>query len=131
MRQILTILTLGLSLLTLSLGGSNAFAGEVSRALFTTAIEDREPVIAIDSISSNSFSSLSFFTELNDFQGSSITHQWVYNDKVMFEKSFDVSGARWRVWTSKTFLPGWTGTWTVNVLDDERSILTSKSFEYH
>lgn len=130
MRQILTLLTLGLSLLSLSLGASNAFAGEVSRALFTTAIEDREPVMAVDSISSNSFTSLSFFTELSDFQGSNITHQWTYNDKVMFEKSFDVNGARWRVWTSKTFLPGWTGTWTVNVLDDDRSVLTSKSFEY-
>jgi len=24
----------------------------------------------------------------------------------------------------------WIGTWTVNVLDDERTVLTSKSFEY-
>ncbi len=127
MRQILTFLTLGLSI---SLGISNAFAGEVSRALFTTAIEDREPVMAVDSISSSSFTSLSFFTELNDFQGSTISHQWVYDDKIMFEKSFTVNGARWRVWTSKTLLPTWTGTWTVNVIDDDRSVLTSKFFEY-
>ncbi len=130
MRQIQSLLILGLSLLSLSPGAGNAFAGEVSRALFTTAIQDREPVMAVASINSSSFSSLSFFTELSDFQGSNITHQWIFNDKVMFEKSFDVNGARWRVWTSKTFLPGWTGTWTVNVLDDDRSVLTSKSFEY-
>ena len=125
MRQILNFI-----LITLVFTIGSAHAGEVSRAVFTTAISDREPVIAVDSISSNSFSSLSFFTELKDLQGHNITHQWVFNGDVMFEKSFEVNGARWRVWTSKTFLPGWTGTWTVNVLDDDRSVLTSKSFEY-
>ena len=48
----------------------------------------------------------------------------------MFEKTFEVKGARWRVWTSKTLLPSWTGTWTVKVLDTDRTELTSKSFEY-
>ena len=119
-----------LFMLAISLMASNAFAGEVSRAVFTTAIEDREPVMAVDSVSSSAFSAISFFTELNDFQGHNITHQWVFGDKVMFEKTFEVKGARWRVWTSKTFLPGWNGTWTVNVLDDDRSVLTSKNFEY-
>lgn len=117
-------------MLSTTLFAANAYSGEVSRAMFTTAVEDREPVMAVDSISSAAFKSISFFTELNDMQGHNITHQWVYNDNVMFEKSFEVDGARWRVWTSKTLLPGWTGVWTVNVLDDDRSVLTSKSFEY-
>jgi hypothetical protein len=67
---------------------------------------------------------------LSDLSGHNITHQWTYNDKVMFEKTFEVKGARWRVWTSKTLVPSWTGTWTVNVLDDDRAVLNSKSFEY-
>jgi len=109
---------------------SSSLAGEVSRALFTIGIDDREPVIMVDSIDSSSYSSISFFTELNDLSGHNITHQWIHNDKVMFEKTFEVKGARWRVWTSKTLVPSWIGTWTVNVLDDERTVLTSKSFEY-
>jgi hypothetical protein len=110
--------------------GSSAFAGSVSRASFTIGVDNREPVIMVDSISSDSYDSISFFTELTDFGGSSVTHQWMYNDKVMFEKTFDVGGARWRVWTSKTLIPSWTGTWTVNVLDTDRSFLERKSFEY-
>ena len=125
MRKILQLLMLSMSLIA-----TGAYSGEVSRAVFTTSIEDREPVIAVDSISSSAFSSISFFTELNDLQGHNITHQWIFNDKVMFEKSFEVNGDRWRVWTSKTFLPGWNGTWTVKVLDDDRSEMVSKSFEY-
>jgi hypothetical protein len=126
MRQIFKIFTL---FLFVSLA-PNAFGGEVSRAIFTIAIDNREPVIRVDSIDSSSFNSISFFTELTDLQGKNITHQWTFNDKVMYEKTFNVKGPRWRVWTSKTFIPEWIGTWTVNVLDDERTVLSSKSFDY-
>ncbi len=107
-----------------------AIGGEVSRAVFTIGVDNREPVLQVDSINSSSYSSISFFTELNDLEGHNVTHQWSYNDKIMFEKTFEVKGPRWRVWTSKTLIPSWTGTWTVNVLDDDRSVLTSKSFDY-
>ncbi len=118
-----------LFILTLSIG-SSALAGGVSRASFTIGVEDREPVLMVDTISAESYNSISFFTELSDLEGKTITHQWMYDGKVMFEKSFDVRGARWRVWTSKTLLPSWTGTWTVNVLDEDRTVLESKTFEY-
>lgn len=110
--------------------GSNSLAGEVSRAMFTIGIDNHEPVIMVDSIDSSAYTSISFFTELNDLSGHNVTHQWTFNDKVMFEKTFEVNGTRWRIWTSKTLIPSWTGTWTVNVLDEDRSVLASNSFEY-
>ncbi len=109
---------------------TNSYAGEVSRALFTVGVDNREPVLMVDSIDSNSYTSISFFTELNDLDGHNVTHQWTYADQVMFEKTFEVKGYRWRVWTSKTLIPSWTGTWTVNVLDDDLAVLTSASFQY-
>ena len=109
---------------------STANAGEISRALFTTGIDNREPMAIVDNLDSSTSNSISFFTEINNMSGQTVTHQWTHNDKIMFEKTFEVKSARWRVWTSKTLIPGWTGTWTVNVLDDERTIMTSKSFEY-
>jgi hypothetical protein len=118
-----------LMLVALLLFCGHAVAGEVSRAQFSTAIDNREPVSAVDSIDSRATKSISFFTELNNLTGHTITHQWTHKDKVMFEKSFEVKSERWRVWTSKTLIPAWTGTWTVNVLDDG-TLLTSKSFEY-
>lgn len=114
---------------TLLLAG-NSYAGEVSRAVFTVGVDNREPVIMVDSIDSGAFNSISFFTELTELEGHNVTHQWTFNDEVMFEKTFEVKGARWRVWTSKTLLPSWTGTWTVKVLDTDRTELASKSFDY-
>jgi hypothetical protein len=113
----------------IALSGTS-LAGEVSRAMFTIGVDDREPVIMVDSIDSGSYDSISFFTELNDLAGHNVTHQWTYNDEVMFEKTFEVKGDRWRVWTSKTLIPSWTGDWTVKVLDTDRTVIASKSFEY-
>jgi len=109
---------------------SSGFAGEVTRAMFTIGIDNREPVIMVDSIDSSAYNSISFFTELTDLTGHNVTHQWTFNDEVMFEKTFEVKGPRWRIWTSKTLIPSWTGSWTVNVLDQDRAVLASKSFEY-
>ncbi len=109
---------------------SSGFAGEVSRAMFTIGVDNREPVIQVDSIDSGSYTAISFFTELKEMTGQNVTHQWTFNDEVMFEKTFEVKGPRWRVWTSKTLIPSWTGSWTVNVLGDDRSVITSESFEY-
>lgn len=126
MRNFLKIAILAM----ISLMANSVFAGEVSRALFTISVEDREPASRVDSIDPHMHQSIYFFTELSQLDGHTITHQWTYNDKVMFEKNFEVKGPRWRVWTSKTFLPEWTGTWIVNVLDTDRSVLTSKSLDY-
>ena len=126
MRSILKLILLAAAMTVYG----NAGAGEVSRAIFTIGVDNREPVIMVDSIDSGSYSSISFFTELNDLQGHNVTHQWTFQDQVMFEKTFEVKGDRWRVWTSKTLIPSWTGSWTVNVLDENRTVLASKSFEY-
>ena len=119
----------GLILVLALFTAGTATAGEISRALFTTGIDDHEPVAMVDSIDSKTRNSISFFTEVNNMSGQTVTHQWTHHDKVMFEKTFEVKAARWRVWTSKTRIPSWTCTWTVNVPDNERLLRTRKSFE--
>ena len=122
MKSLLLVATLAVS--------ASGYAGEVTRAMFTIGVDNREPVIMVDSIDSSSYTSISFFTELQDLSGHNITHQWTFNGDVMFEKTFEVKGPRWRVWTSKTLIPSWIGTWTVNVLDEDRTVLSTRSFEY-
>jgi len=47
----------------------------------------------------------------------------------MADIPFDIGGDRWRVWSSKRLLPGFEGTWTVQVVKDGK-VLTSRSFQY-
>ncbi len=102
-------------------------AAGVERGQFTTAVVDREPVDEVIEVGPEQ-DRITYFTELRDLTGHQITHQWMYDDSVMFEKTFSIGGPRWRVWSSKNLRPEWTGTWVVNTLDDDGTLLMSQSF---
>lgn len=101
----------------------------ISRSIFTTAIEDKEPVSDMSAFT-NKTAKIYFFTELTGLKGHTITHRWEYNNKTMAELSFEIGADRWRTWSSKNILPGWTGTWQVSVLDEGGNIMDQKTFEY-
>ena len=103
--------------------------GRVARAAFATAIEAREPVDSIDSLS-NDHSRVFFFTELVDLQGQSVVHRWEHDGQVVAEVPFEVGGPRWRVYSTKSLLPGSTGEWTATVVDGQGNVLTSQRLRY-
>ncbi|MCG5535512.1 DUF2914 domain-containing protein [Ectothiorhodospira mobilis] len=96
--------------------------GRVARAAFTSGIEDREPVDRLETVDAGKGEVL-FFTEIRDHEGGTIIHQWRYQGWDMGEVRFDVDGPRWRVWSSKTLRPEWTGPWTVRVMDQDGRLL--------
>ena len=71
---------------------------------------------------------MTFFTEINNYANHRVTHRWKYNNKTIFELSFNVRGPRWRVWTSKTIPVKWAGPWVIEVVDEDGNILTQKLF---
>lgn len=105
-------------------------AGEhVPRAVFTSGIQNREPTDTVTTLS-NDKDKIYFFSELRGLGGKIITHRWEYQGRVMSEIKFDVGGPRWRVWSSKTLLPQWTGEWRVSIIDSEGNVLETASFDY-
>ena len=103
--------------------------GTVARAQFTSAVENREPVDKVSNLL-NDKNRVYFFSEIKDAPNQKITHRWEYNGKVMSEMNFDVGGERWRVFSSKTLDPSWTGEWKVSVLDQAGSTLGASTFTY-
>jgi len=104
--------------------------GRVVRAIFTTAIVDREPIDTLETFSTDT-SRVFFFTDLRGLDGEIVTHRWEYNGQLIAEITFRVgSGARWRVYSSKNLLPEWTGTWKVVVNNENGEILHTSTFEY-
>lgn len=102
--------------------------GEVSRSMFTSGIENREPVDEIVQVDSN-MPRVYYFTELQGMEGQQVTHRWVYQGQVMGEVSFQVGGPRWRVHSSKNLMPEWTGIWEVQVVDAAGNVLDSRQLE--
>ncbi len=102
----------------------------VARAIFTTAIVDREPVDTLEMLSTDT-NRVFFFTDLRGLGGQIVTHRWEHNGQAMAEITFRVgSGARWRVYSSKNLLPEWTGTWKVVVNNENGETLHTSTFEY-
>ena len=101
----------------------------VTRGIFTTAIENKEPVSDLKQISTD-VGRVYFFTELKGLTGHKISHRWEYNGKVMAEISFEVGAQRWRTWSSKNILQSWQGEWLVSVVDEGGNLIEQKSFQY-
>ncbi len=113
-------------------GGETAapsVVGRVARAAFATGMQEREPVDSIDSLT-NDHSRVFFFTELVGLQGQSVVHRWERDGQVVAEVPFAVGGPRWRVYSTKSLLPGWTGDWTVTVVDGQGNALASQRLRY-
>jgi len=104
-------------------------ASEIKRAMFTTSIVDREPSDQIDTLNTPA-EKVIFFTEIVGMEGKTITHKWTYKGEVKAEVSFDIGGVRWRVYSSKTLIPAWVGTWKVTVVDGEGNTLHEARLVY-
>ena len=101
----------------------------ISEAEFAKKIIDRVPINIVREFD-NSLGKIYFFTNIRNLQDTSITHRWIYNNKVMADVVFDIKGPRWRVWSSKNLWHTWTGKWMVEVLTSENEVLYKKEFNY-
>jgi hypothetical protein len=128
MKQ-LTRIALALVLVVLAPLPAMSTEAEVSRAQFTTAVLDREPIDELSAINPDA-EKVFFFTELRNMDGATVTHRWSLNGSVMAEVSFNVRASRWRVYSNKALLPEWRGDWVVDIVDDKGAVITSRTVRY-
>lgn len=103
--------------------------GSVIRSAFTRNIDEREPMENLENLT-NDNGQVKFFTELRDMSGQTAIHRWEYDGKVVAEIEFNVKGPRWRVWSSKSFVPAWTGDWKVSVVNGAGEVISEKMLSY-
>jgi hypothetical protein len=103
--------------------------GQVSRAMFTTKIEDREPVNQV-LILEDKYKLVYFFTDLRHLEGQDIIHRWEHDGHVVAEKVFSVKGPRWRVYSTQQLDTSMLGRWTVVVTDKDGCPLKAAVFQY-
>ena len=58
-----------------------------------------------------------------------VTHAWYHEGKTMARVDLTVGSENWRTWSSKSYLPSWTGSWEVKVLDTDGMVLGAAEFE--
>jgi predicted DNA binding protein len=100
----------------------------VARAVFTTAVVNREPVDQVVSLDENA-TEVSFFTDLRNLQGRTVIHRWEFEGEVISEVNIQVGGPRWRAYSIKSLNPGEEGKWTVFVIDESGWPLHASIFQ--
>jgi len=103
--------------------------GKIARAMFTTQIDDREPIDRV-LILENEFRQLYFFSDLRHLQGQTVKHRWEYEGRVVKEKVFRVQGPRWRVFSRNKMDKSMLGRWTVVITDKDDCPLKAVIFQY-
>ena len=100
--------------------------GSVIRSVFTTAVQEREPVDKLNNTDAEQ-ERVFYFTELRDMSGQTAIHRWEKEGNVVSEVKFDVRGPRWRVWSSKNFQPTSAGEWKVSVLNGAGEVIAEET----
>ena len=104
-------------------------SGNIARAMFTTQIDDREPIDRV-LILENKTPQLYFFSDLRHLQGQIVKHRWEYEGRVIKEKVFRVQGPRWRVYSLNKLDKSMLGRWTVVITDQDDCPLKAVIFQY-
>lgn len=97
--------------------------------MFTTRVDNREPVDQV-LVLEDSYKKIFFFSELRNLEGHEIIHRWEHDGKVVSEKSFEVKGPRWRVYSSLRLNDTMLGRWTVIVMTKDGCPLKAGVFQY-
>ncbi len=100
----------------------------VTEISICTAVQDRVPVGADTSFSSD-VQRLFCYTKISGAAAdSSVTHVWYHGDNEMARQKLSVKADQWRTWSSKRIVDSWTGEWRVDVLSAPGTVLESKVF---
>lgn len=107
----------------------DAIGGSVSRAVFTNAVVNREPVDQLLRIVHEA-RHVYFFTELKGLTGETIFHRWERDGTVVAEVPFEVGGPRWRVWSSHTLATDGYGQWRVSIVSEDGRVIDSRTLTF-
>lgn len=106
----------------------------VSRAQLTSGVDSREPVDQLSgalAVQSGETHRIYFFTEISQMSGKQVRHQWLHQERVVADMTFNIGSDRWRTWSSKQVPADWTGDWRVRVLAMDGEILADQAFSYY
>jgi len=129
MQTMLPVTVLLLLFMTAPRAGE-ATASPVSRAVFTTAIQQAEPADSLSELRSDA-EQVFLFTELRNMDGEVVLHTWEYKGSVIARVQFQVTRPNARLWSCRQLTPDMQGSWRVVVTKASGTILTEKTLDYN
>ena len=101
---------------------------QISRAVFCTSLDDREPGETPETIKAGQ-QTVYFYTEIINGKGQAVDHRWFYNDFQIADVALYVGADRWRTWSNKQVWHLTPGTLKVQVYDLDEKLLVEKEIQ--
>lgn len=101
----------------------------ITRAQLTSTIEAREPTNKIEVLSLQEHKKLYLFTEVRGKNNQKIVHRWIFKQKNIAEITLNIGSNQWRTYSSKNFDQTMLGQWSVQVIDEDNTILKTVMFD--
>jgi hypothetical protein len=100
----------------------------VAEASITTAVVDRQPADTMTTVP-NDIGTVYCWSRITGAEGEiQVEHVWYKDDTEVARIALRVAGSNWRTWSSKNIDPMWTGSWRVDIVAPDGSVLQSLAF---
>lgn len=117
-----------LLLLLLGAWPNESRALEVVEAAITTGVVDHMPIDSVESYTVEAGKLYCFTRVLGSAGRDKVIHVWRRDGQEMARIELPLRSDDFRTWSVKTLLPGWSGQWQVDIVDDAGSVLVSLPF---
>jgi hypothetical protein len=107
--------------------GSESGLG-VEQMEFCAAVRDRTPVGVAEAFPADIAQVYCFTRIVGAADTTAVVHVWYYDNKEISRVDLPVKSASWRTWSSKKMAPDWKGTWRVDVMENDTTVVASKEF---
>ena len=104
-------------------------AVEVTDAVITTAIVDREPVDSVEVFLIQNGKLYCFTRIIGAEDPTVVFHVWYRDEQLMSRVELPVNSPDWRTWSAKRFLEDWAGKWHVEIQDANGNRLRKVDFQ--
>lgn len=101
---------------------------QVADLVIARAVMDRQPQEGGTSFPAD-VGTLYCWTRITGAEGETqVEHVWYHQDTEVARVPLRIAGSSWRTWSSKTIVPEATGSWRVDVVGPDGTVLKSESF---
>jgi hypothetical protein len=100
----------------------------VAEAVVTSSVADRQPTDTLTTVAANAGTVYCWTRITGATAEVQISHVWYRGDAEVARIQLRVAGSPWRTWSSKKFIPEWTGAWRVDIVGPDGTVLKTVSF---
>jgi len=129
MQNLLPVILLLLSGMTAAHAGETT-ASPVARAVFTTAVQQAEPVDSLSELRSGA-EQVYLFMELRGMTGEAVVQTWEHKGSVVARVHFHVEHPDARLWAGRLLTPDMQGSWRVVITNAAGKVLAEKTLDYN